>query len=87
MTNRSVQALLTQAQQESVDALDETLSSYMRQYESGRKTWLEVLNTQRELTEQRIQLTQTQSDWLVTSLRIAAITGMLDSISGIQTDN
>ncbi len=87
MTNRSVQLSLSQAQEASVSALDETLSSYMRQYESGRKSWLEVLNIQRELTEQRIQLAQTQSDWLVISLRIAAIAGMLDPISGIGTQN
>lgn len=87
MSNLNIQNSLTLAQQESVEALDETLSSYMRQYESGRKTWLEVLNTQRELTEQRIQLVQTQNDYLVTTLRISALTGMLDSISGIKANN
>ena len=87
MTNRSVSASLMLAQKESVDALNETLSSYMRQYESGRKSWLEVLNIQRELTEQRIQLAQTQSDWLVTSLRVASLAGMLDPIAGIGIKN
>lgn len=87
MSNRTIQKSLTFAQQESVEALDETLRSYMRQYESGRKSWLEVLNTQRELTEQRIQLVQTQNDYLITTLRISALTGMLDSISGITINN
>lgn len=87
MTNRKVQASLSQYQEDSVSALSDTLDSYKRQYESGRKSWLEVLNIQRELTEQRIQLSQTENDWLVTSLRLAALTGRLDPTSGIEIDN
>jgi outer membrane protein TolC len=41
-----------------------------------------VLNTQRELTQQRLQLSQIQNNWLILSLRVATMIGNLDQ----QTD-
>jgi len=30
------------------------MASFMRQFEAGRKSWLEILNTQREVVDSRI---------------------------------
>ena len=66
-----------------VDAMQETLESFLRQYEIGRKTWLEVLNTQRELTTLQLQAVQTENDWLILSLRVKSLIGGLDEQAGI----
>jgi adhesin transport system outer membrane protein len=84
MVNRAMQHTLSQIQQEVVTSIEETMASFVRQYDSGRKTWMDVLNTQRELTEQRLQLVQLQSDWLILSLRIVVLTGALDRLAGIE---
>jgi len=86
LTNLSLQTRLQRSQQISVDAVQETKESYLRQYDSGRKSWLEVLNIQRELTEQRLQLVQANSDWQILSLRVAALIGLLDARAGIATE-
>ncbi len=83
--NLNLQSRLVKSQKEAVAAIDNTRASFLRQYESGRKTWMEVLNTHRELNEQRIQLAQIENDWLILSLRLAAMAGRLDSLAGIQT--
>ena len=83
LTNLSLQSRLQQAQRHSVSAVRETRASFMRQYDTGRKTWIEVLNIQRELTEQRLQLVQADNGWLSLSLRIAVSIGQLDAAVGI----
>ncbi len=85
MSNRSVQQLLIKSQREVVTVVESTMASFLRQYESGRKSWLDVLNTQRELTELRLGLAKIENDWLILSLRIAALTGGLDQLAGIKT--
>lgn len=85
MQNRTVQKALAEAHQQAVDGVRATLSSFLRQYESGRKTWLDVLNTQRELTELRLQFAQANNEWLILSLRISALTGGLDQLAGIKS--
>ena len=86
LTNLALQHRLQHSQQISVDAVRETRESFYRQYDSGRKSWLEVLNIQRELTEQRLQLAQADSDRFGVSLRIAALIGGLDKTAGIEPD-
>lgn len=83
MFNRRLQQRLLTSQQQALTALEATMASFLRQYESGRKSWLEVLNTQRELTELRLQLAQIDNDWLLLSLRIAALIGALDMLAEI----
>ncbi|MDP2562561.1 TolC family protein [Psychrobium sp. 1_MG-2023] len=85
MQNRKVKQGLVDSQQMTVDAMQQTQSSFLRQYETGRKSWLEVLNTQREVTSLEMGLVQAHSEWLSLSLRIAALTGRLDSLAGINT--
>ncbi len=84
LTDRSLQTRLQRAQQAAVDAVRETRESYLRQYDSGRKSWLDVLNIQRELTEQRLQLAQAGSNGQTLSLRMAALIGRLDAVAGME---
>ena len=84
MLNRRTQESLREAQQATVDALESTRESYLRQYETNRKSWMELLNTQRELNTARIALMQIDNDWLSYSIQIVALTGGLDRIAGLQ---
>jgi adhesin transport system outer membrane protein len=78
--NREAQQGLIQAQAQSVGELQDILVSDQRQYEAGRKAWLDVLNIQREVTEQRLQWAQAQNDWLINSLKLAVLIGQLDPL-------
>jgi outer membrane protein, adhesin transport system len=86
MLNRQVQEGLINAQQQTEEAMQQTLASFLRQYETGRKSWLELLNTQRELNTLQQQLVQSKNDWLILSLRVASLTGGLDQQAGLNTD-
>lgn len=83
LLNRRLQQDLLGAQAETVAAVGETMASFIRQYNSGKKSWVDVLNTQRELTELRLQLVQTQAEWQMLSLRLAVKIGLLDSLAGL----
>ena len=74
-------------QTQSLSDLESLVASYQRQYESGTKSWLDLLNVQRELFEQRRQLVQAQTDWQIYSLQLLARIGGLDSLAGIQERN
>lgn len=67
-------------QSESLAELGAVLGSYQRQYVAGTKSWLDVLNIQREFSEQQLQLVQSKSDWEIYSLQLAALTGGLDPL-------
>jgi outer membrane protein, adhesin transport system len=84
MLNRNVQQVAVRSQGQVVDSMSASLASFTRQYQSGLKTWVEVLNTQRELTQQRLLLAQLQNDWLILSLRVATLIGSFDQLAGIQ---
>jgi len=86
-TNRAAQEEIVLSQSDSVKELSEILLSYQRQYKAGQKPWLEVLNMQRELTEQRYQLVQSKNDWLLYTLKLLAITGGLDALAGEKVDD
>ncbi len=82
-TERETQQLMMQSYEQSVAEIEETLQSFLRQYDAGRKSWMDVLNIQREVSDTRLQLEQARAAWLEMSLRIAAITGQLDRITGV----
>ncbi|AAR33612.1 TolC family protein [Geobacter sulfurreducens] len=65
-----------------VTSTEETLASFLRQYDAGRKSWVDVLNAQREFSEARISLEQARSSLEEASLRLAARLGQLDSFTG-----
>ena len=83
LANLFLQDQLRRDQAASVVAVRQTSESYLRQYESGLKSWLDVLNMQRELTEQLFLLERAENEWKVINLRLSAITGELDKYVGI----
>lgn len=58
-------------------ATRDVMSSYLRQYTAGRKSWLDVLNTQRELTQARYNAADISAGVLHSSLKLDALTGRL----------
>ena len=78
--SRSLQSELIELHKQSRDDLQALLASYQSQYESGTKSWLDLLNIQRELFDQRRQLLQARNDWVVQSLQLRARTGGLDAL-------
>jgi adhesin transport system outer membrane protein len=68
----------------SVDALNNTMDSFLRQYETNRKTWVEVLNQQRELANMRYSLISTDQQYMALSLKLAIMAGRLDELAGVK---
>jgi len=81
LDQRDANQTLLVGYEQSVVELSDTLASFRRQYESGYKSWLDVLNAVRELTEQQQALVSVRSAWRVDSLRLAARTGRMDDTS------
>ncbi|RYY85820.1 MAG: hypothetical protein EOO24_36185, partial [Comamonadaceae bacterium] len=75
---RQTQRQLLDAQAASLRDLDGLVASYRRQYEAGTKSWLDVLNIQREWIDQKLQQVQAQNEWLVLTLQLVALTGGFD---------
>lgn len=78
--SRRLQSDLIELHQQARDDLQALLASYESQYESGTKSWLDLLNIQRELFEQRRQLLHARNDWTIKSLQLRARTGGLDAL-------
>lgn len=85
--NRELQTELIGLKTQSLVDLEALLASYQRQYESGTKSWLDLMNVQRELYDQKRQLVEAQTEWQVYSLRLLARIGALDGVAGIQERN
>jgi outer membrane protein, adhesin transport system len=83
LTDLNSQQLILQSNELLVQSTEKTLDSFMRQYDAGRKSWVDVLNTQRELSDARLNLEQTRSALLVTKLRLAAQCGQFDLLAGV----
>lgn len=81
--SRQLQGQLVELQTQSLADLEVLLASYQRQYETGTKSWLDLMNIQRELFEQKGQLVQARSGWNVYSLQLLARTGGLDDLAGM----
>ena len=60
-----------------VDATSEVVESYLRQYVVGRKSWLDVLNAQRESTQARYTLVNNQVQFLQSYYQLKILTGEL----------
>jgi adhesin transport system outer membrane protein len=84
--SRRMQQTLVLALADSVHEVSALLDSYKRQYVAGTKSWLDVLNLQRELSDQRLQQVQAENDWLTASLRLGALIGSFDELLGISKD-
>ena len=62
----------------------EVFESYARQFTTGRKTWIDVLNAVREATQSELAVDDAQAQMLAASLRLRALTGTLTSTTGTQ---
>ena len=60
---------------------DEVVASYLRQYQVGRKTWLDVLNAQRETTQARYSVVDLEAGVQSAHLRLLMLSGRLDARS------
>ena len=84
VTERGIQNNIISSYEQSTEEMEETLKSIIRQFDAGRKSWIDVLNFQRELTDMRHQLVQAKTNWMEVSLRIAAINGRLDAVAEVK---
>lgn len=80
LSNLQLQKSLEISQAESVIEVKEILDSYQRQYESGFKSWMDVLNMQREYTEQRLLQVQARNDGQISALKLKVLIGELDVV-------
>lgn len=65
-----------------VNTTNEVFDSFVRQYAVGRKTWIDVLNSQRDVSQARYQ--QADADWgmLRSTLKLQLATGTLPVLAG-----
>ncbi|MDB9805289.1 TolC family protein [Porticoccaceae bacterium] len=61
-----------------VSATTEVVSSYLRQYTVGRKSWLDVLNAQREVVQAQHTLADYEAIELIASYQIRLLSGALN---------
>jgi adhesin transport system outer membrane protein len=64
-----------------VDATSQVVDSYLRQYTVGRKSWLDVLNAQREATQAKYTLVNTETSLMSAHYRLQVLLGQLNSRS------
>lgn len=69
---RQIAGLLPQ-----IESLQFTADSYMRQFDAGRRTWIEVLNIFREVLDTRIALSRARTQHAQGALRLMGNTGAL----------
>jgi adhesin transport system outer membrane protein len=81
--SRRLQSDLIALQTQALGDLEALLASYQRQYETGTKSWLDLMNVQRERFEQQRQLVQAQNDWVIYSLMLQSKTGGLDRLAAL----
>ena len=62
----------------------EVFESYARQFTTGRKTWIDVLNAVREATQSELAVDDARAQMRAASLRLRALTGTLTSTTGTQ---
>ena len=58
-----------------LEASDEVVASYLRQFQVGRKTWIDVLNAQREKTNARYARADIEAPLLSAKLRLLLLVG------------
>jgi adhesin transport system outer membrane protein len=56
-----------------VDATNSVIESYLRQYAVGKKSWLDVLNAQREATQARNTLVDFEVQYLTSIYRLRVL--------------
>jgi adhesin transport system outer membrane protein len=78
-----IDALSSSSQREPLRLLARTngaiVDSFLRQYRVGRKSWLDVLNAQREAVQARYSLADVDAQALSGALRVRILTGVLSA--------
>lgn len=64
----------------SLDAARQVSDSFDRQFLAGRKTWLDVMNAARELTQIEVQLAETRAAQIVVTWRLALYTQGIEDV-------
>ena len=62
-----------------VRGTEEVVESYLRQYQIGRKGWLDVLNAQRERSQAKAALSDVEYSLELSKLRFMLLTGDITS--------
>jgi adhesin transport system outer membrane protein len=62
-----------------VKGTEEVVDSYLRQYQIGRKGWLDVLNAQRERSQAKAALSDVEYSLELSKLRFMLLTGDVTS--------
>jgi len=62
-----------------VESTSEVVGSYLRQYTVGRKSWLDVLNAQRELVQAKLALVDHQAKASSTAFKMQILVGDLNT--------
>ena len=57
---------------------EEIVASFVRQYLAGKKSWLEVLNAERELVQSRLQMADLNSSLMSATYRLQRLSGQLN---------
>jgi adhesin transport system outer membrane protein len=60
----------------------EIVESFIRQYLAGKKSWLEVLNVERELVQSRLQMADIRATLMTSALRLQRLGGHLNLAPG-----
>ncbi|OED34326.1 hypothetical protein AB834_06850 [PVC group bacterium (ex Bugula neritina AB1)] len=68
----------------SLDLIKDTQTSFLRQFDSGHKSWLEILNLQKEKFSLQQQLEGVRTQELQKILQISILIGDLDSYAGVK---
>lgn len=63
------------------DATAEVVDSYLRQYTVGRKSWLDVLNAQREATQAKYTLVNAETSLMSAHYRLNVLLGQINATS------
>ena len=64
--------------EQQLSELESNVESFLRQFEVGRKTWVEVLGIHREFVDARISLSRTREQHDQSALRLMAAAGTLE---------
>jgi adhesin transport system outer membrane protein len=71
----------TQALESALTSQEQVMQSHDRQFLAGRKSWTEVLNAARELSQAQAQLTDVKANHIAVSWRLALFVNGLDIVN------
>jgi adhesin transport system outer membrane protein len=60
---------------------DEIVASYLRQFQVGKKTWLDVLNAQREKANSQAALADIEAMLMMAKVRLLILAGEINAVS------